>query len=41
MTYIAERYPAVTKEQLGELEALGRRYCEPVIHHGDGKGRLE
>jgi phage host-nuclease inhibitor protein Gam len=38
MAYMAERYPKVTKSQLDELEALGRRYCEPVIDRGIEKG---
>ncbi len=35
MSYMAERYPAVSPEQMDELETLGRRYCEPVISHGE------
>ena len=38
MSYMAERYPGVSKEELEELEALGRRYCEPVIPHGKVEG---
>lgn len=34
MSYMAQRYPAVTRDELAELDALGRRYCEPVIPHG-------
>lgn len=34
MEYIASRYPGITKEEIDRLDALGRRYCEPVIPHG-------
>jgi hypothetical protein len=34
MDYLAKRYPGVTAEQLAELDALGRRYCQPVIGYG-------
>ncbi|UCC71108.1 MAG: hypothetical protein JSV86_12010 [Gemmatimonadota bacterium] len=37
MEYIAKRYPGVTEEELAELSAIGRRYCEPVISYG-GQG---
>ncbi len=37
MSYMAQRYPEVTGEELAELEEIGRRYCEPVIPHG-GEG---
>lgn len=40
MEYIASRYPNVSREQLDELDALGRRYCEPVIPHGKGENAL-
>ena len=29
--YVAECYPALTREQLGELRAIGLRFCRPVI----------
>lgn len=34
MGYMSERYPELTAEELEGLEALGRRYCKPVIPHG-------
>jgi hypothetical protein len=36
MQYLAKRYPAVSQEELAELDALGRRYCEPIIAYGGG-----
>ncbi len=35
MNYMATRYSAVSQDELEDLEALGRRYCEPVIRRGD------
>ena len=32
--YLAKRYPAVSQEELTQLDALGRRYCEPVTPYG-------
>ncbi len=40
MEYMAKRYPEVTREELQELELIGRRYCEPVIPHGDSDRAL-
>ncbi|UCF19703.1 MAG: hypothetical protein JSU87_17595 [Gemmatimonadota bacterium] len=40
MQYLARRYPAVTQEELATLDAMGRRYCEPVIAYGDEGGEL-
>lgn len=34
MGYMRERFPDLDSDQLGELEKLGRRYCQPVIPHG-------
>jgi hypothetical protein len=34
MEYLTKRYPAVSQEQLDELDAMGRRYCEPIIAYG-------
>ena len=34
MDYLAKRYPGVSADQLQELDALGRRYCQPVIRYG-------
>jgi hypothetical protein len=32
--FIAERYPQLSEEQLDELQAIGMRFCQPVIPHG-------
>ena len=37
MDYIAKRYPGVNGDRLAELDALGRRYCEPVRSYGDAE----
>lgn len=29
--YMGECYPALTREQLGELRLMGVRFCQPVI----------
>jgi hypothetical protein len=34
MQYLAKRYPTLSEGELAELEAIGRRYCEPVIAYG-------
>ncbi len=34
MQYLAKRYPSVSQEELAELDAIGRRYCQPVISYG-------
>ena len=34
LEYIASRYPGISREELDDLDSLGRRYCEPVIPHG-------
>jgi hypothetical protein len=31
MLYLADRYPALTDEELVELRVLGERYCRPVL----------
>ena len=36
MQFMAERYADLGEEQLGELAAIGRRFCQPVIPHGRG-----
>lgn len=33
--YMAERYPEMAPGQLEELKAVGLRFCQPVIPHGD------
>ncbi len=35
MAYLAERYPDATQKELEDLEQVGRRYCQPVIPHGE------
>lgn len=40
MEYMAKRYPGVSEEELSRLNALGRRYCEPVRPHGSRVGGL-
>ena len=29
--FLGERYPSLTDEELGELKAIGLRFCRPVI----------
>jgi hypothetical protein len=36
--YMAERYAALTEEELTELRSLGERYCQPVIRHSPPVG---
>ncbi|MDX1566157.1 MAG: hypothetical protein R3223_00055 [Longimicrobiales bacterium] len=36
MEFMAERYPDLTKLQMAQLEAMGRRYIQPAIPHGRG-----
>ena len=33
--YLAERYPDLSKIELGELQKIGQRYCKPPKPHGD------
>lgn len=37
--YLAERYPDLSKIELGELTKIGQRYCMPPIPHGDSDAR--
>ena len=32
--YMAERFPALSPEDLAELREIGTRFCQPVIPHG-------
>ncbi len=32
--YIRERYPELSDEQLGELRAVGLRFCRPAVPYG-------
>jgi len=34
MGYMAERFPVLTEEDLGELREIGLRFCQPVIAYG-------
>jgi hypothetical protein len=34
MQYLGERYPGLSKEQLGQLHQIGLRFCQPVIFNG-------
>jgi hypothetical protein len=33
--YLAERYPALSPEELAKLRTIGDRYCRPAIPHGE------
>lgn len=33
IAYISERYPELSRDQLGELRTMGLRFCQPVINH--------
>lgn len=32
--YLAERFPGLSPEELGELKSIGMRFCAPPIPHG-------
>ena len=34
MQYLAERYPDLSEEELGQVRVLGERFCKPVVPHG-------
>ena len=34
MKFLEERYPELSPSEMKQLEALGMRYCQPVIRHG-------
>jgi hypothetical protein len=36
--YLRERYPGLSDGEVGELEAIGHRYCQPAIPFGSPKG---
>ncbi len=36
--YLRERYPALSDVEVGELEAIGHRYCQPAIPFGVAEG---
>jgi len=38
VAYIAERYPEISRDQLGELRTMGLRFCRPVIDHSQESG---
>ena len=31
MQYLAERYPELAEEELGQVRTLGERFCKPVV----------
>lgn len=31
MQYLAERYPDLSEEELGQVRVLGERFCRPVV----------
>jgi len=35
--YLSERYPALSDEEVKELEAIGHRYCQPAIPFGSSE----
>ena len=35
--YLAESFPSLTREQLGELRTIGVRFCSPVIVNAQGE----
>lgn len=39
MGYLADRYPELSKKELGELKQIGLRYCNPPIPHGETDAR--
>ena len=41
MEYMAERYPALSPEELSQLQQIGERFCQPVIPHGKDHTALE
>jgi hypothetical protein len=34
LSYMAERHPDLTPQELGQLRDTGLRFCQPVIPHG-------
>ena len=34
MDYLSERFPDLSREDLGELKTMGMRFCKPAIPHG-------
>jgi hypothetical protein len=41
LEFMADRYPGLTKGELGQLRDLGLRFCQPVIPHGTQPGNAE
>lgn len=46
MQYMSERYTGLSKEDLGQLQEIGKRFCQPVIAHGadhtaENRGEVE
>jgi hypothetical protein len=34
MEFMAERFPDLSQDELGELRSIGIRFCQPVIERG-------
>jgi hypothetical protein len=41
MQFMAERYPALSDEDLTELHQIGRRFCQPVISRVESAVEME
>ena len=39
--YISERYPELSRDELGELRTMGLRFCSPVIDHSQAEPETE
>lgn len=41
MQYMSERYTGLSREDLGQLQEIGKRFCQPVIPHGADHSAIE
>ena len=41
MDFMAERYPSLSEDDLGELQQIGQRFCQPVISRTSDAGPSE
>jgi hypothetical protein len=41
MQYIADRYPNMGKDELGQVRTLGERFCRPVVKHASAAETAE
>ena len=41
MQYMSERYTRLTPKELEELNAIGQRFCQPVIFRGETVAEVE